>query len=104
LVLLLSPLTPHIAEELWQALGKKGWVVSEPWPGFDENALKRERVMLVVQVNGVLRGRVEVPSGISEGEARGLAVKDPKVERSIGDKSVVKTVFVPDRLINLVVQ
>jgi len=103
-VLLLSPLAPHISQELWSLLGSEGLVLEASWPSFEEAALKKEKTLLVVQVNGVLRGRFEVPAGVSEKEARDLALADLRVAQSLKKKRIVKTVYVPGRLINLVVQ
>jgi leucyl-tRNA synthetase len=104
LVLLLSPFAPHFCEELWQVLGHKGLVADSPWLPYDEDLTRAKEVTLVVQVNGVLRERLKVPAGISEEEAKKVALAQEKVGKLTSNKRLVKTIFVPDRLINLVLQ
>jgi len=104
LILLLAPAAPHLAEELWQRIGEPYSVHNQPWPQWDEAAAADEMVTLVVQVNGKVRERLTVPVGISEEEARELAFSSPKVQRHVANKSVLKTVYVPDKLLNIVVE
>ena len=104
LVLLLSPFAPHLAEELWEKLGHKELVSTAAWPTYDEEALRVERTVLIVQVNGTLRGKIDIPIGTSEGEARDLALKEEKVQKILADRKLVKTIYVADKLINLVTQ
>ncbi len=99
---LMGPFVPHIAEELWQAYGKKD-LFKQPWPGFDPKALGREEVTLVVQVNGKVRGRMVVPSGIAQQKVQELALNDEKIKMWIKDKKVIKVVHVPEKLVNVVV-
>jgi leucyl-tRNA synthetase len=105
LILLLAPFAPHLAEELWQRLGREGSIFdSDAWPDFDPAKAVADTVEFVVQVNGKVRTRMEMRRGISEDEAREAALADSNVQRFIGDgASVRKTIFVPDRLLNLVV-
>ena len=104
LVLLLAPFAPHVAEELWQeALGKKESVHEQSWPQYDESALEEEEVMIAVQVNGKTRGQVTVRRGATEQEAKTAAEKEPAVVRHLQGKAVQRVIFVPDKLINLVV-
>jgi leucyl-tRNA synthetase len=100
---LLSPFAPHIAEELWTQLGQKGLVSSSAWPLFDEAALKVEKILLIVQLNGAVRAKIEAPAGLSEAQARDLALQDPKVQKQMEGKSVAKTIYVPNKLVNLVI-
>lgn len=102
-LLLLSPFTPHIAEELWSALGNPPSIFSVAWPVCDEALAKDEEVELVIQVNGKLRGKVMVPPGLSDAEAERLALKDPKTQEFIGGKPIRKVIVVKGRLINIVV-
>ncbi len=102
-VSLLFPFAPHIACELWEALGgQRLWAT--PWPQAEPALLRRETVTLVVQVNGKLRDRVEAPVGLADAEAAAIARDLPKVAAAIGERSVVREVVVPDRLVNLVVK
>ena len=99
---LLGPFAPHLAEELWQRQGGQGLVVFQPWPEPDPAILRRAQVTVVVQVDGRLRDRIEMPAGIDESDAQARALRSPKVERAIGGRRVQRAVHVPDRLINLV--
>jgi len=102
-ILMLSPIVPHIAHVLWQGLGHQDAVLDHPWPEADPAALAREVVELVVQVNGKLRGRVSVPADAARGEIEGAALADPNVQRHLDGKAVKKIVVVPGRLVNIVV-
>jgi leucyl-tRNA synthetase len=102
-MLVLSPIAPHVTQKLWKVLGEPGLLVQATWPDVDEAALIQDRVELVLQVNGKVRGRIEVPADVSEDEARELALAHENVIRNIGDKSVRKFILVPGRLINVVV-
>ncbi len=102
-VLMLSPMVPHICHALWQALGHDTLLVDEPWPSFDASALAQETIELVVQVNGKLRGRVSVAAGAGNDAVLELALADPNVRRFVEDKAIQKTIVVPGRLVNIVV-
>ena len=101
---MLAPFAPHLAEELWQRQSGEGLVAFAPWPEADPSMLRRSQVTVVVQVDGRLRDRVEMPAGIDQAEAQQRALTSANVKRSIGDRAVQRAVFVPDRLINLVTQ
>ena len=89
-VLLLAPYAPHLAEELWEKLGHKQSLAYEPWPKYDEALLVESTVTVVIQVNGKLRDRIEVPADISQAELEKLALANPRVQEFLGDrKSVV---------------
>lgn len=104
MILLLSPFAPHFAEELWEFLGHKTLASETPWPAYDEAVLEKvESVTLVLQVNGIVRGTLQVAPGLTEEEARDVARRDEKVQKYLLNKNVVKTIYVPNRLINLVV-
>ncbi|WP_174582530.1 leucine--tRNA ligase [Candidatus Methylacidithermus pantelleriae] len=104
LILLLSPFAPHIAEELWEKLGHKESLAYHPWPEADPKYLQEEEKELVVQVNGKLRGVLRVPVGISQKEAEDRARHIPAVERQLAQRAVRRVVYVPDRLINFVLE
>ena len=103
IVRLLAPITPHIAEDLWKALGGIGPAYCAPWPEVDEAAREKTRVTLVVQINGKLRARLELEPGASKDTALEQALAIENVQRHIGDKEVRKVIHVPDRLLNIVV-
>ncbi|HEX2864735.1 MAG TPA: class I tRNA ligase family protein, partial [Deinococcales bacterium] len=102
--LMLAPYAPHMAEELWHRRGGEGSVHRQAWPAVDETALTKETFELVVQVNGKLRGRVEAPVNATQDEAMALAKSVENVQVSLEGKTIVKVVFVPGRLLNVVVK
>ena len=104
LVLLLSPLTPHIAEELWRELGHTESILRATWPEADESAIARDTVRLAVQVNGRVRGHIVVPSGASSAVIEAAARADPETLCWLEGKQIVKIVIVPGRLINIAVR
>ncbi|MSR07204.1 MAG: leucine--tRNA ligase [Gemmatimonadetes bacterium] len=103
MVILISPLAPHFAEECWERLGHKTSVVDATWPAFDEALAREDEVELVVQVNGKVRGRLKVARGISQDDAVKLALADEGVKRFIEAKPVRKAVYVENKLVSLVV-
>jgi leucyl-tRNA synthetase len=103
IVLLLSPFAPHVTEELWQRLGSKTPIYQAPWPGFSPDALTTEEVLIVVQINGKVRSRVNVPAGSGREVVEGVAMKDEKVIEWTKGKKIKKTVYVPGKLLNMVV-
>ena len=102
-VLLLSPIVPHICHELWHALGHKEAVVNVTWPKADASALVRDMVEIVVQVNGKLRGRITVAADSDADTISAAALADDNVKRFVADKPIRKTIVVPGRLVNVVV-
>jgi leucyl-tRNA synthetase len=100
LVRLLAPLAPHLAEELWHRLGEPYSVHEQAWPTYDEDALASDRVTLVVQIDGTVRGRVEVAAGLREPAA--VAAAESAVAEALRGRTVVRAIHVPDRLVNLV--
>jgi len=99
----LSPMTPHICQEIWTRLGNPGLISEMPWPAYDEAALARDEVEVVVQVNGKLRGRLTVPANAGKDEVERLAFADANVARHVEGKSVKKVVVIPGKLVNIVV-
>jgi leucyl-tRNA synthetase len=102
-LLLISPFTPHIAEELWSCLGNEPCICERPWPEWDEELAREEEVELVIQINGKLRGKMMVPVGLSDEEVRKLALEDAKTREVIGARGIRKVIVVKGRLINIVV-
>jgi leucyl-tRNA synthetase len=103
LIKLLAPMAPHMAHELWERTGHETMLALEPWPGWDESLVAEATVTMVVQVNGKVRDRVEVPAGISAEEAEELARGLEKVQGWIDGSPVQKVIARPPNLINFVV-
>ncbi len=103
IALLLAPMTPHICETLWRELGHGSSVMSVPWPRPDAAALLRDRVELVVQVNGKLRGRISVPADAERAQLEQAALSEANVRKFVEGKAVKKVIVVPGKLVNVVV-
>ncbi len=103
ILLLLSPITPHICHTLWHALGHTGAIVDESWPEYDASAVVEEEKEVIVQVNGKLRAKILVPSGAEQSNVEGIAFAHEQVKKYTMDKTIRKIIYVPDRLLNLVV-
>jgi leucyl-tRNA synthetase len=104
LTLMLAPMTPHLAEELWEMLGHTGGLWTVAWPKFNADLAKEDEVEIVVQVNGRVRGKLKVEAGLSEAGVVSKAMADPGVAQHLGGKEVVKRIVVPNKLVNLVVK
>ena len=102
-VLMLSPIVPHMTQNLWQQLGHDSLIAEQAWPRYDESALERDSIELVVQVNGKLRSKINVPADADNDAIENIALKDEKIQLNIQDKTVRKVIVVPGRLVNLVV-
>ncbi|MFK7914422.1 MAG: leucine--tRNA ligase [Pseudomonadales bacterium] len=102
-MVIFSPIAPHITQDLWQALGEPGLVVQSRWPTHDAEALVLDAMTLVVQVNGKVRAKIEVASDVDEAAAKQAALDDENVQRFMADKSLRKAIYVPGKLVNLVV-
>jgi len=102
IVLMLAPIVPHICHELWHLLGHSDMIIDAPWPRVDEKALAQETVELVVQVNGKLRGKIQVPAKANKTEVEQAALSESNVQRFIEGKTVKKVIVVPGRLVNIV--
>ncbi len=103
LTLMLAPMTPHLAEELWEMLGHIGGLWTAGWPAFDEALTREDEVEIPVQVNGRLRGKVKVAVGTGGDDVEKLAQADQIIAPHLAGKAIVKRIFVPDKLLNLVV-
>ncbi|MCX5710915.1 MAG: leucine--tRNA ligase [Candidatus Omnitrophica bacterium] len=103
LLIMISPIAPHFAEELWQELGNKESIFNSVWPQYDSNLLLDENVEIVIQVNGKLRLKLEVPADIAEDKLKELVFSDERLKPWIQNKTKKKFIFVPKKLINIVV-
>ena len=104
LMLLLAPMAPHLAEELWQQSGHNYSIHNQSWPKWDEDLARQEEVTLVIQVNGKLRDRVTVSASITEAESIKLALESERVKPYLSGKELLKKICVPGKLVNLVVR
>jgi leucyl-tRNA synthetase len=104
LVLMLSPFTPHMCEELWAGLGHPDGVVAAGWPASDEAAAREESIEIPVQVNGKLRGRVTVAADASDAEIEAAAIAAPAVSSYLAGKQIVKVIIARGRLVSIVVK
>jgi leucyl-tRNA synthetase len=103
LVLLLSPFAPHLAEELWQALGHQKTLAYEPWPAFDLTLIKEDQIEVPVQINGKLRSKITVPAEMDQNALQNAAMADERVKELTAGKTVRKVIVVPGKLVNIVV-
>ncbi|MBI3353893.1 MAG: leucine--tRNA ligase, partial [Nitrospirae bacterium] len=103
LITLLSPFAPHICDELWSVLGNKGSVMDIPWPKYNEGAIKTEDVLIVIQINGKLRGKITLSAGTAEEEVKKGALEDERIKELIAGKAIRKVIVVKDKLVNIVV-
>jgi leucyl-tRNA synthetase len=103
MVKLLHPVVPHITEELWRALGHDNSLALVLWPTYREEALKKETRLVVLQVNGKLRSRIEVPASMTEKEIQDLALQDKRIQQFIHEKEIKKVIVVQKKLVNVVV-
>jgi leucyl-tRNA synthetase len=101
---ILAPLAPHLAEELWQKIGELESIFRSSWPKYDSKLLKDETINLVVQINGKLRATLEVEADIPEKEAINLAQSNEAIKKWLAGKEIVKNIFVPGKLLNIVVK
>jgi leucyl-tRNA synthetase len=102
LVLMLAPLAPHVAEELWERLGHDSSLAYAPWPAHDEAKLAVDAVEIAVQVKGKVRGKVTVAPDAAEDEVREAALAEPNVARHVEGKTLRKVIYVPGKLVNLI--
>ena len=103
LALLLAPIAPHFAEELWAALGHKSSVLQYPWPQYREDALEKDEVLIVIQVNGKLRSRFQVATGTDEETIKEMALSDERIQKFIDGQRVRKVIALKNKLVNIVV-
>lgn len=103
IIKLLSPIVPHFCEELWHEIGYEQSLYFTPWPQFDHQLIKEEEVIIVVQVNGKLRDKIEVLSGSNEEFIKKAAIELPRIKKWVKGKNIDKIIYVPEKLINIVV-
>ena len=104
LIKLMSPVTVHLSEEIWENLGGEGSIHSQPWAEYDENKAKLADFTLVVQINGKVRDKITVDESMSKEEMEQTALASEKVKEYTNGKTIVKTIVVPKKLVNIVVK
>jgi len=104
IILLIAPFAPHLAEEFWKRLAKKGSVFEQSWPRYDPEAIKKEIASLVVQINGKVRSKVDVPTDATDEKIKEIVFLDEKVQKWIKDKSIKKVIVVPGKIVNIVIE
>jgi leucyl-tRNA synthetase len=104
IVILLAPFVPHIASELWEHLGHRERLDGVPWPAFSPQALQVDELLIVVQVNGKVRGKITVPADVSQERIEGMALADARVNAFVDGKKIQRLVYVPRRLVNIVLE
>jgi len=104
LIVMLYPFAPHTAEELWEMTGHEEFLAKQKWPEVDEEALKEDEVEIPVQVNGKVRAVVSVPAEATQEEVKEIVLKEPKVQKAVEGKEVIKFIYRPKRIVNLVVR
>jgi leucyl-tRNA synthetase len=103
LLLLIAPIAPHIAEELWAQRGGSFSIHQQPWPTWDEEAVKEDTITLVVQINGKVRDRIEVDAGLDDASLKAAALASEKVVSRLGSNQPRKVIVVRGRLVNIVI-
>ena len=101
---LINPIIPHVTEELWSLLGGKDTIAYEKWPSYDENKIKNDSYEMVVQINGKVRGKIEVDSSLNENEMIDIAKTIPNVKINLENKEIIKVITVPKKLVNIVIR
>jgi leucyl-tRNA synthetase len=104
LILMLSPMTPHVAEELWEMLGNGGGLAKAQWPRYREDLTREEQIEIIIQLNGRVRGKIVVDEGLGDDEVAERALADPRIKMLLDGKQVVKTIVVPKKLVNFVLR
>jgi leucyl-tRNA synthetase len=104
LIKMLSPICPHIGEEIWEQLGHDNTIAYESWPTYDEAKTADDEVEVVVQINGKLKGKILVPVDMDKDEVLSLAKADEKVAETINGKTIVKEIVIPNKIVNIVVR
>ncbi len=100
---ILSPFAPHLAEELWNVSGFKGLCCQQKWPKYEPKLIEEEKILLIVQINGKVRDKITANAGLSQKEAEKIVLKSDKIKQLLEDKEIKKIVFVPNKLVNIVI-
>ena len=103
-VKILNPICPYITEELWSMLGHNNTIAYEPWPSYDETKIVDDTFTMIVQVNGKVRGKIEVSSDINKEDMEKMSLEIPNVKTFVEGKEIVKIIIVPKKLVNIVIK
>jgi leucyl-tRNA synthetase len=101
---ILAPFTPHVAEELWYVLGEKKTIHQAGWPEYNAKLIVDDTTTIAIQINGKTRGTIEVAQNSEQADIENMAKQHPDIVRHMADREVIKTIYVPNRLINFVVK
>ncbi len=101
-VVMINPMTPHLAEELWSMLGHEAILADTAWPKAEEALVAADTVKIAVQVNGKLRATIQLPAGVDKAEAEKIALEQDNVQKALEGLSIRKVIIVPDRIVNVV--
>lgn len=104
ILLLMTPFTPHICEELWEVLGHRPSIFQQPWPAYDKDAILEEVIEIVVQINSKVKSRLSVPVDVGEDELKRRVLSDERIAGFLQGKQVINTIIVPGKLVNIVVR
>ena len=104
LIKLLNPFAPHLTEEMWEYMGNKTLLSLEKWPQYDESKTVDDTIKIAVQVNGKLKATIDISKNISKDDALATAKNEPKVAEFIAGKEIVKEIFVPGKIVNIVIK
>jgi leucyl-tRNA synthetase len=104
LVLMLSPMVPHVAEELWEMLGIPGGIARQKWPVYREDLTREDQIEIIIQINGRVRGKILIDDSMTEDETKARALGDPRIKALLEGKTVVKVIVVPKKLVNIVLK
>ena len=104
LVRMLSPFVPHLAEEMWEGLGHTESIYAERWPQYDEEALIKDTVEIVLQINGKVKEHINIAAGLSKKDFEDTVMQHAKVKEAISNKEITKVIAIPDKLLNVVVK
>ena len=103
-IILLNPFAPHITEEIWQIAGFDGMLNGTSWPEYDEAKCVDSKIQIAVQVNGKVRARIDISPDITSDDALSLAKQQPAVIEALSGKTIVKELYIPGRIVNIVVK
>ena len=103
-LILLHPVAPHITEEIWQEIGLEGYLHDKTWPKYDESKTKDQVIQMPIQVNGKVRGTIEIGIDDTQDKIKEIALLDENIKKFVNEKTIIKEIFVPGKIYNIVVK